>query len=334
MMKKTLVALAVVAASGASFAQVALTGNLSYSWQRGLDGTNGIANSDNSIFLSDTEDLGGGSKVVMSTGFDAGGRGSAANGSSFGNENSSLAVSGSLGTFTVTSYESDGPFAAIDGLSGASLQIGLFDASGITGGKRFREGVLYSSPDFSGVKLGLSYVTLAGQYVASDTLGSKTKVTPSITYEAGPLKAYLEYSLFNPSYNATAAGPSSADPVTQPTAYVTYDFGAAKVGAAWSKASNGDPYYGFGASVPAGALTFGLATFSGNASSTLGAATYTEGSVAYALGKRTSVKASFGQVNDSYNAISNASVATSNPYGLSGGFTQTSESRIGIYHSF
>jgi len=345
-MKKSLVALAALTLVGAASAQVTLTGTLSFSQQSSLDRTRGIAASDNSIFLGDTEDLGGGAKLVMSTGFDAGGRSNpnVAGGSTgaFGSENSSLAVSGGFGKVTLASFESDGPFANIDALSGASLPVGLFDASGITGGKRFRNMLAYNAPAFSGVTLGLSYVTLAGQYVPEATNDAKTKITPNVTYEAGPLKAYLEYSLFNASYNATAAASSPDDTVTQPTAYVTYDFGVAKVGAGWSKASNGDPMYGLGVNVPVGALTIGVATFSANTNKSVtaaasatgvaasGASTFTEASVAYSLSKRTSIKASFGQVNDAYNAYSAASAN----YGLNGGFTSNTQSRVGLFHSF
>jgi hypothetical protein len=333
-MKKTLVALAVLAASGASFAQVALTGTMSFGYQKSLNDTHGIAMYDNSFNLAGSEDLGGGTSIAFSTGFDAGGRGSAANANNTGNENASLAVSGGFGKVTLTSFESDGPFANIEGLSGASLPVGLFDVSGITGGKRFRNGLLYSTPAFGAVTVGVSYVTLAGQYTSADVLDAKTKVTPSITYASGPLKAYLEYSVFNASYNNT-----SADPITQPTAYVTYDFGAAKVGASWSKASNSDPFFGLGVSVPVGALTLGLATFSANSSAALGSATWTEASVGYSLSKRTTLKASFGQANDSAVALSNASALAStggvvNAYGLTGGLTTNTQSRVGLTHTF
>jgi predicted porin len=231
---------------------------------------------------------------------------------------------------TLASFESDGPFAAIDGLSGASLPVGLFDAKSITGGKRFRNGLLYSSPSFSGFTIGASYVTLAGDYTPENPLDASTKITPSLTYAAGPLKAYVEYSLFNASYTNT-----TADPITQPTAYVTYDFGVAKVGAAWTKASNGDPAYGLGVNAPIGALTLGLATFSSNTNAASGSATYTEASVAYSLSKRTSVKASFGNVNDSFNTIAGTAAAnTAAGLGLAGGFTTNSQTRVGLYHSF
>jgi predicted porin len=332
-MKKSLVALAALTLVGAASAQVTITGTLSAGYQGSLDRTRGFTVSDNSVFFGVNEDLGGGNKLFASTGLDVGGR-ATAGGATAGQENFALGVSGGFGKVTLSSFESDGPFAAIDGLSGASLPVGVFDAVSITGGKRFRNGLLYSSPAFSGFTIGASYVTLAGDYTPENTLDAKTKVTPSLTYAAGPLKAYVEYSLFNASYNATGAASSPADPVTQPTAYVTYDFGVAKVGAAWSKPSNGDVSWGLGVNAPIGALTLGLATFSANNSAASGSATYTEASAAYALSKRTSIKTSFGQVNDSFNTIANAN-ASNATYGLAGGtFGTNTQTRVGLYHSF
>ena len=333
--KMSTFAIAALTLVGAASAQVTLTGTLSFSQQSSLDRTRGIAASDNSIFLGDTEDLGGGVKLVMSTGFDAGGRG-ATGGGNFGGENTSLAVSGGFGKVTLTQFESDGPFANIDALSGASLPVGVFDSAAITGGKRFRNGLLYSSPSFGGATLGLSYVTLAGTFAPENALDAKTKVTPNITYVAGPLKAYFEYSLFNASYNNNAD-----DTVTQPTAYVTYDFGVAKVGFGYSKPSNADGQLAFGVNAPIGALTVGYAYFSANGNgngvsglpgktNTFGTATYSEASVAYDLSKRTSIKASFGVVNDAFNSLAVANAT----YGLAGGFTTTTQSRVGLFHSF
>jgi hypothetical protein len=61
-----------------------------------------------------------------------------------------------------------------------------------------------------------------------------------------------------------------------------------------------------------------------------GSSTFTEASVAYSMSKRTSVKASFGQVNDAFNTYSAASAT----YGLAGGFTTNTQTRVGLYHSF
>ena len=85
--------------------------------------------------------------------------------------------------------------------------------------------------------------------------------------------------------------------------------------------------------VPVGALTLGLAAFSYNGpdgvfavgtATNVGNASFTEASVAYALSKRTSLKASFAQVNDAYNTY-----AANTGYGASNG-----EYMIGLFHNF
>ena len=350
-MKKTLVALAVLAASGASFAQVTITGNLSGSYQKSLDGTRGLSTSDNSIFFGVTEDLGGGTKFTGSAGFDAGGRNKDF-AAQTGSENFSIALTGSFGGLKYASYESDGPFAGV-AISGASLAIGPFDANGANLGKRAREAVTYTTPAFGGFTGALTYVTAAGQFsstpgsvgnpgitnskgVASTTAfwDSNTKVVPALTYVNGPLKAYVEYAVFNQSYTGT-----SDDTVTQPTATISYDFGVAKVAAGWTKPSNNDVTVGLGVNVPIGALTLGLETFSFNSSATQGTATYSDIAVAYSLSKRTTFKASFGSVNDAFVAYSKV-----NGYGQTalvdaGGArvspdVSNNQYRIGLFHSF
>jgi len=291
--KMSTFAIAALTLVGAASAQVTITGNLSGSYQKSLDGTRGLSTSDNSIFFGVTEDLGGGSKLTASTGFDAGGRGKDFSNSA-GMENFSMAVTGSFGGFKYANYESDGPFAGV-AISGASLPVGVFDANGVGLGKRARQAVTYSTPDFSGFKGALTYVTAGGQFTSTPQLigtsttaawDSNTKVVPALSYSKGPLKAYVEYAMFNPSYTGVA----SQDSVTQPTATVNYDFGVAAVAAGWTKPSNGDTTIGFGVNAPIGALTVGLETFSYSYSKTQGTATYTDFAVSYALSKRTSVK--------------------------------------------
>jgi hypothetical protein len=357
-MKKSLVALAAMAVVGAASAQVTITGLMSMSYQSSMTGTYGLSLSDSSIFLGDTEDLGGGTKVVTSLGFDAGGHTTTGPGvSGLRSENTSMSLIGHFGTVKLASYESDGPFASIEALSGASLDVGMFDSNAANNAKRFRNGVFYTAPIMGGFAPGIAYVTLAGQYSstpgsATDTCGSavcdsKTKVVPYVTYTNGGLTAYAEYDAFNANYNATATTPNADDPVTQPVITVKYDFGAAVVGAGWTKPSNDGAVYILAASVPVGALTFGVATESytpgGSSAKAAGTSTFTEASVGYSLSKRTSLKASFGVTNDAGVAYANGgnTVGTSSAtpslntnYGLTQGLTQNGEYRVGLYHSF
>jgi len=330
-----------------------MTGTVSMSYQKSMTGTAGLALSDNSFIFADTEDLGSGMKLVMSTGFDAGGR-TQTGGGAFGSENTSLAVSGGFGAVKLFSVESDGPFAAIAALGGASLAQGVFDTNAVGLGKRFRNGVSYVAPSMNGFTPALTYVTLAGQYASnaygsdatapvapavSAYLSSNNKIVPAVTYLNGPLKVYFEDAFFNADYpgtTTTSGGAVANGGVSQPTIYATYDFGAAKVGAAWTKASNGDATYAMGVNVPVGAVTLGLATYTWkNSSSTVyGDATWTEGSIDYALSKRTSLKVSMAQTNDAGVSYAGGATSTLQSYGLTTGLVQNCEYRVGLYHSF
>jgi len=340
-MKKSLVALAALAVVGAASAQVTITGTMSMAQQSSMTGTNGLALSDSAIYLGDTEDLGGGLKAVMSLGFDAGGHTQTGPGvAGLRSENTSLALTGGFGSVKLMSFESDGAFAGIEALSGASLDVGMFDSSAVGPGKRFRNGVSFATPSMSGVVASLTYVTLAGQYAQSSAFGAMTKTVPAVTYTSGPLTVYGEYDILNASYNNT-----SDDAVTQPFVTVKYNFGGVVVGAGWTKPSNDGASYILGASVPMGAVTFGIATTSyakgttsASSAATValvnanGTANWTEASVAYALSKRTSLKASFAQTNDAGVAYANAGSAVN--YGLTNTLTQNCEYRIGLYHNF
>jgi len=341
-MKKSLIALAALAVAGAASAQVTLTGIMSMGYQSSMVGTTGLVLSDSALYLGDTEDLGGGTKAVMSLGFNAGSHTQTGPGTStvFG-EDTSLSLIGNFGSVKLMSYEHDGAFAAIESLSGASLDVGMFDSSAVGPGKRFRNGVAYSTPDMSGFVGSLSYVTLAGQYASNSNFGAQTMTIPAVTYTSGPLTIYGEYDLFNASYTGT-----SDDAVTQPFITATYDFGSAKVGAGWTKPSNDGASYILGVTVPVGAVTFGLATTAYAKSTTAassaatvamvnanGTSVWTEASVAYAMSKRTSLKASFAQTNDAGVAYANAGNGAQN-YGLTQGLMQNCEDRVGLYHSF
>lgn len=116
-MKKTLVALAVLAASGASFAQVTITGNLTMGYEADHFG---VAKADQSGFGVDTaeiyfnasEDLGGGLKATAKLGFDGVSRGGANGGDAV------LGLSGGFGALTLANSK------GVDYLSGGVAKVG------------------------------------------------------------------------------------------------------------------------------------------------------------------------------------------------------------------
>jgi hypothetical protein len=165
-----------------------------------------------------------------------------------------------------------------------------------------------------GVKLGLAYVTKAGQWNAENPLHFNNKVAVSATYANGPLTAYGEYVKFDSDYSSSLAGAHSTG------VYAKYNFGPVVAALGWGKVSVDHQQVAYGVSVPMGATTVGFdgVTYNG--------ARLTEAAVKYDLSKRTSLKASYGNLNDA--ALSNAG------YTLDSAYVSNSQYRVGLFHSF
>jgi len=313
-MKKTLIALAVLAASGASFAQstVSVTGLIGFSAQKSLKNTQGLGQTDGNVFFKGTEDLGGGMKATFSTGFDFGGR------ATLGSEDTSLAIDGSFGTVTLKQYESHGAINSAL-ISGASLSTGYDDAASFgTSFTAMRGYIGYTSPEISNTKFSLIYVNKGIQTPGTDAAnGNKTVINAK--FAKGALTAYGEYVMLDSAYpNATlkSTGVSTAVAgATAVTAYAIYDAGVVKVAAGYGKPSYDVATYTWGLSAPvSGALTLGVDGISYNG------ATGFQVAANYALSKRTNLNLSFGGINDLAQTY--------------GGQTSTTQSRASLTHSF
>jgi len=310
-MKKSLVALAALAVVGAASAQVALTGTFSMSKTSTLTKATGFEQSDGNMFIGVNEDLGGGNKLSLSSGFDFGGR------NATGSEDTSLAVSGAFGTVTLKSYESH---SALENamLSGASLSNGVADTAAVNVKLTAnRNGIIYTTPDMSGFKVSAIYVN--GGKGLQDGTGTpnNNKTVLNVKYANGPLTAYAEAVSLDSNYGANNTTAASAVAGGSAYAgYALYDLGAAKVGLGYNKNSyDSTGITVVGVSVPMGAATIGLDNTSYNG------AQWTTAAVSYALGKMTSVKASYGYANDQ--ALAN-----------SGSYLVNSQWRVGLFKSF
>jgi len=275
-MKKSLVALAVLAASGASFAQVTVTGNLT----AGFSQTNAPA-SITSGFGVDTaevtfgakEDLGGGMKAGASLGLVNVVRGAAttngitSNGTagantgvatSFGPANTSVYVSGDFGKITLatargTDYLTGG-VAAVGGTYQDGRALSARDTSdsvayAMTAGP-MAISLTYSEPTNSvGLGLGTSGTAMS----AVETNQRSTAI--GLRYTDGPLVADAGYAMYDEGATPTNAGDKSDARVAG-----SYDLGAVKLGGGWrqraGKAGTRTDM-GVAASVPMGALTLG-----------------------------------------------------------------------------
>jgi len=230
MMKKTLVAMAVVAASGASFAQVAITGNVSYAWSGGQDASgnqsNGIGVDTATIDFGVKEDLGGGLKVEAHEGFDTFDRQTTAGGDT---------------TLTLST--------AAFALKMGSTQLGDYmqgtgNVSGTFNG--FEGRMLGSKPnkDWAGIAVPLGPVTLSvteyeaaggiglgvGSGGAASTTGSRN-TQYQIAYSSGALNADAAYKSYD---NTNLSGSTTVYQYkTIARMGANYDFGVVKVGAAF-----------------------------------------------------------------------------------------------------
>jgi hypothetical protein len=271
-MKKTLIALAVLAASGASFAQstVTLSGAVGFGYTK--DATSkGYEFTDGKFTLAAKEDLGGGLSAAASMTVDSVfGRQTA----SPTNGDTSLTLASTNGfTVTMASLESAADARKGD-VSGISMEQGM-DKSNYNLATVNVDTVAATYTLMPGLTIGASHseITPLGDATAT------TKNTKfSAAYAQGPLSVF-----------ASSAKLSTTGAKVDLSLAASYDFGAAKVGAGYrGKGSNADSVNLVSVSVPMGAFNFGVVSAEYNGVRGTGYG------VNYSLSKRTVVYASQG----------------------------------------
>jgi predicted porin len=270
-MKKTLIALAAVAVSGAAFAQATITGSIAFSLQTtAKDQTNRLDLSDADINFAASEDLGGGMKASVSTSISN----EKLRGGSTDANNTTIALSGAFGTISYVNVLSGQSKLSI----GASLEDDMSDAMGGYGKVNVLD---YTLPSF------IPNTSLTLEWAALQDTNMELAGEPALiaNYATGPLKVYAEF-----------ATDGSAAWDIRPS----YDFGVAKVSFRATKSKKQE----FAITAPLGAMTVGLQYGKGAAKTAAGveAAEYgtagyvgkaTAVAASYALSKRTSVTASY-----------------------------------------
>jgi predicted porin len=288
-MKKSLIALAVLAASGASFAQVTITGNYTVGFKSsytapnkgtGLEqgiqtvtqalagGSGGNPVGDSSGFGVDTslitftakEDLGGGMSVAAEMSIDGLTRGGVSGG------DSSLKLTTSVGRLTLQTYKPvDYLSGGISGVGGVGMDNKVFPSRGLKDAVGFdtKLGPIYlgvahleqasvSSSTTSGVGAGLG----VGGAGAASTTGQRLN-SLSATYVGGALIANVNFLVYD---GRTDNVNTSYKDVIRTAA--SYDFGVAKLGAGVSvlTTTGGSTLTDsmIAVSVPVGALTLGV----------------------------------------------------------------------------
>lgn len=327
-MKKTLIALAVLAASGASFAQVTISGNVTSGYRASTSvstaATGVSTSSDKSglgvdtaeLFFKASEDLGGGLKADAVLSFDTVTRAGVAGG------DTSLTLSNaSWGALALKSVK------GADYLSGGIANVGGVGFDGkIFSDKTYSDSISYTSPSFSGFTVSLGHAENSNNDAATATVpstqglgvgaaGAPAKASDQrqssigAAYSGGPLTANFGYAVYDQKGVEVATATAAATPTntdTKTTLSVAYDFGMFKLGAGaesrkLTKGTRLDTL--IGAALPLGALTLN-ATFASrqlndtgtvqtNTLSADGTKTGYGLGASYALSKRTSLVANY-----------------------------------------
>jgi hypothetical protein len=299
-MKKTLVALAALAATGASFAQVAITGQLTMGYTAtttaAAGDASGLGINDSNVTFAATEDLGGGMKVVAKMKIDKMNRKDIKGG------DSTLALSTSAGTFTLGTAEQDTDTGDRFGMTGGTM------STAILGGGHTRTEVVQDfasySTNFGALAVSFKHAEAPAVLgIGTGAAGSSAQRdnTIAVDYAVGALALSADYTMYD---NKTANTVGSFD--NRMTVGGTYDLGAVKLGAGVqnTKYTLGSAMESLvGVSVPMGALTVGADYVSIKTSDTGADGTATGYALQgiYALSKRTDVRFRYARYDATMN---------------------------------
>ena len=292
-MKKTLVALAVLATAGTAFAQnsISLTGSFGVGVQRGLTGKTHMAITDGGITFAGAEDLGGGLKAGFNLGQDffrwknAGVAGNPGDGSFGGTTDVTGTLSGGFGTIRAGQWESLSAAWTAGNVAPVSLTEDLYKDGVIlqAAGRDMR--VAYTTPSMGGLKATvlLTDRTNNGENAANEPT-NEAGASLGFSYAAGGFSAALSLKNLNvKDGNLYQLGGK-------------YDFGGFMLGAGVDLAQRGalDDRTGFlvSAAAPIGPVTIGA---SYGQSDLTGDPTAVIVGAEYALSKRTAMNLSVGK---------------------------------------
>ena len=248
-MKKSLIALAVLAASGAAMAQSSVTlygvADAGVTYLNGADNWSGVTSGNNltsRLGFRGTEDLGGGLKAnfVLEGGFNldngdgASGYAGAKAGEGFQfKRRSTLGLSGGFGEVRMgreltAAYNATARYDVFGGVGIGQSRLwadgGVVDASAnataVTTNQRISNALTYVSPDFSGFKFGLNYGF--GETTASNS--DSSYLGAGLTYDNGPLSLGLGLERLNNGANSVATSDIDAWSLGG-----SYDFGVVKL---------------------------------------------------------------------------------------------------------
>lgn len=305
-MKKTMIALAAVATlatSGAAFAQASITGFFAFGYGTSTTGktatgpagtsTGGFGVDTAELYISASEDLGGGMSASGRMGF-----GGLARGEGFYGHNYLLAVSHPLGKLSMGAAKSGDYISS--GLASSGVNYYDFGDKGNFGARSNRDFIALDVPVSKEITLTVSHQE--GGNVTGAFGGAEGNKTPrvnvaSATLVNGPIKVNSQYLGWDNQVPSTDASPDYTLRLSG-----NYNLGMATVGAGIQRTSytNSNTAQNIGASVavPLGAITLGaMVGQRETAGYTKAADNGTQSSfslnASYALSKRTGITGQF-----------------------------------------
>ena len=322
-MKKTMIALAAVAAAGAASAQVTITGGISMAMQSNLAKVAGMASVDNTLYIGASEDLGGGMKISAAMVIEN----DTARGTYFDRADQSLTLTTPVGAFALKNTRSGGNQGAAQ-IAPVSLADDQWTSAVIT--REAVDAISFTVPVNANISLTGAYVegkddalaaagvkalaaagtdaTAAAAAIKAGAAGASGAVNPASTSVQGVVKYSGNGLTVTAGYTSTTftdnvmalivplrkAASKSDIQTTSFDVSAIYDAGVAKLGFGYDSSRRGYTSADkaamlFGVSIPMGAITLG-----GNYGSR-DEANFLQLGAQYDLSKRTNLNLSWGQ---------------------------------------
>lgn len=340
-MKKTLIALAAVAATGAAFAQstVTLGGKLRFAYESakttsaGVDTkASGLRVTDGDFTLTAVEDLGAGLKATMHMAVQSRGRDTTVSG-----RDAYLKLDGGFGSVSIGSVDLGN---GILGLGGAGAPVYGVDGTVIAAAVN-ADFLKYTTPALiPGLTLSASILDQSGNNATANTLGLGSTATTQdgtvlgVNYASGPLAVAADFT----SYGENAATGTLWDDRTRIS--TSYDLGVAKLGFGYetrdTTANVTTKDMVLGVAVPMGAWTFGVNYATSKTDGSLKVKGWDLG-VKYDLSKRTYVAFHYQTVDNITARLGSASSSTTflgSTAPAIGATNENSKFRVQLSHAF
>ena len=223
-MKKTLIALAAVAATSA-FAQssVSITGEAAYAYRTNSAAgvkTSGWGFDTSEINFAATEDLGGGMKITGKMGIQDIAQAGA---SPIGND-MSVTLAGGFGTLMFANIQIG---SGIRGLAQAGAPVNNMETEVLAAKSGGTDIAKYTSPRMGGFAFSIGQTDAVAGVGKGTSTGENSAITAGVTYSAGPLSASVDMTDYKGTTPATVLKPFIDDRYRISAAY---DLGVAKVG--------------------------------------------------------------------------------------------------------